>query len=67
MDTRLKGIFDLRCAWVKELGDTGVVKAIKIDTKVNVADILTKCQTKGVIDNLVKCVSDRAVQLASQV
>ena len=33
------GIFDLRLEWVKEMRDAKVVKAVKIDTTENVADI----------------------------
>lgn len=67
MDTRLKGIFDLREEWVVELRDMAVIKAVKISTLVNVADILTKCQPRGVIHKLMRCVSDRAAGIASRV
>ena len=67
MDTRLKGIFDLREEWVVELRDMAVIKAVKISTLVNVADILTKCQPRGVIHKLMRCVSDRAAGIAPRV
>ena len=40
--SKLKGVFDLRLNWVKELQNKDRIKAIKVDTKYNVADILTK-------------------------
>ena len=42
MDSRLKGIYDLRLEWVRELKYKSVVTAIKVDTLDNIADILTK-------------------------
>jgi hypothetical protein len=41
--TKLKGIYNLREAWVGELKNTKQIKAIKVDTKLNLADLLTKC------------------------
>ena len=40
--SKLKGVFDLRQKWVQELQDKKQVKAVKVDTKLNLADILTK-------------------------
>ena len=40
--TKLKGIFDLRSKWIKEMQDTGRFKAVKVDTTKNLADELTK-------------------------
>jgi len=44
-DTRLKGTFDLRAAWVKELQNLNEVMAVKVGTKENIADLLTKCHS----------------------
>ena len=41
-DSKLKGVFDLREAWVQDLIDTSVIKAVKIGTEKNLADMLTK-------------------------
>ena len=41
-DSKLKGVFDLREAWVQELIDTSVIQAVKIGTEKNWADMLTK-------------------------
>ena len=40
--SKLKGVFDLRQKWVQELQDRKQVNAVKVDTKLNLADILTK-------------------------
>ena len=40
--SKLKGVFNLRLNWVKELQDKRRIRAVKVDTKYNVADILTK-------------------------
>ena len=37
-------IYNLRWSWVKELRDGEKVRAVKVDTAKNVADMLTKCQ-----------------------
>lgn len=41
--SKLRGIYNLRWAWVLELRDTSKVRAVKIATDMNIADILTKC------------------------
>ena len=40
--SRLKGVSDLRHKWVQELQDKKLIKTVKVDTKLNLADILTK-------------------------
>ena len=40
--TKLKGVFDLRQKWVKELQDRRIITAVKVNTNVNLADQLTK-------------------------
>ena len=40
--SKLKGVFNLRWNWVTELQDKQRIKAVKVETKYNVADILTK-------------------------
>ena len=46
--TKLKGIFDLRSQWIKELQNKGKFKAVKVDTTKNLADELTKPLTGSV-------------------
>ena len=41
-DSKLKGIFDMRMGWLKELHDKKKFKAVKISTDANLADDLTK-------------------------
>ena len=42
-NTKLKGVFDLRWAWVRELQDCNLVRAVYLNTHYNCADLLTKC------------------------
>ena len=51
-DSRIKGIFDLRWQWVRDLQNSDEVKAVKVDTKNNLADILTKCMTRVTYNSL---------------
>ena len=41
--SKLRGLVDLRWAWVCELRNTNKVSVIKVNTKYNKADVLTKC------------------------
>jgi hypothetical protein len=41
--SKMRGIIDMRWAWVKELRDKKKVKVLKVDTESNKADIFTKC------------------------
>ena len=41
-NTQLKGTFDLRDSWVRELQDMNLVKIIKVSSQENHADLLTK-------------------------
>ena len=62
--TKLKGTFDLRAAWVKELQDQEVIKVQKVNTLVNVADLLTKCHQRGSHNRLIALVENRAKEIA---
>ena len=53
-DSRIKGVFDLRWQWVKDLQDGSEIRAVKVDTKNNLADILTKCMSRPVYDSLLQ-------------
>ena len=39
----MRGIIDMRWAWVKELRNKKKIKVLKVDTESNKADIFTKC------------------------
>jgi hypothetical protein len=62
--SQLKGMFDLRWSWVKELRDSDKVRAVKVGTESNVADILTKCLSAGTVRVLVECVRRRSAEVA---
>ena len=51
-DSKIKGMIDLRWNWVQELQDTRQVKAIKVDTVDNTADIMTKCLNRVTYEHL---------------
>ena len=42
-DTKLRGVIQLRSDWMQELRSNGIVKAVKVPTDLNLADMLTKC------------------------
>jgi hypothetical protein len=65
-DTRLKGTFDLRAWWVKELQDQTKVLAVKVGTRDNVADLLTKCHSEKEFKRIRDIVRSRGQQLASR-
>ena len=56
LDSRLKGYFDLREAWVKELRDAGRVKLEKIEGRQNLSDLLTKLLRPATFNKNVKAV-----------
>ena len=41
--TKLKGVYDLRWEWVKELKNKDRIRAVKVSSDKNYADMLTKC------------------------
>ena len=41
-DSKLKGVFDMRLDWLKQLHDKKKFRAIKVATEKNLADALTK-------------------------
>jgi hypothetical protein len=59
--SKLKGIFNLRHNWVQELKDSDQIKAVKVDTARNLADVLTKClktHTRTTLFNLLDVETD---------
>ena len=63
-DTKLKGTFDLRSAWVKELQDQEILQVEKVDTLLNVADLLTKCHQRASHNRLLAIIDERARDLS---
>ena len=62
--SKLKGVFNLRAAWVQELKDEARVKAVHVDTTKNLADMLTKGLTAEVRGRLEKCLLDISLEVA---
>ena len=65
-NSKLKGIFDLREAWVQELRDQGEVITVKVSTEKNIADLLTKCLVNTDFNRLVQlsqCHNPRKLEL----
>ena len=58
-DTKLKGIFDMRVGWLRELHDKKKFVAVKVATEKNLADDLTKpldSKTRKRLDEEVKII-----------
>jgi len=49
-NTKLRGTYNLRWSWVQELKDMAKIIAVKVSTSDNLADMLTKCQQRPLID-----------------
>lgn len=62
--SKLKGVYDLRWEWVRELQDSGQVEAVKVGTAENVADVFTKCLDAATGRVLIGCVRSRGLQIA---
>ena len=63
-DSRLKGIFDLRWSWVRELQDSKQIRAVKVLTDNNLADILTKCMSRPTYEGLIEQQQQKAMAVA---
>ena len=63
-DSKLLGMIDIRWQWVQELQDINKIKAIKVDTTKNIADLLTKCHGSKLFERLSAMPMERARQLA---
>ena len=53
-DSKLRGTYDLREHWVRELQDETKFNAVHISTDKNIADLFTKCLSVQVRDKLEK-------------
>ena len=62
-DSKIKGVFDLRWQWVRELQDSTEIKAVKVASEHNLADILTKCMSRPVYDSLLQQQQHKAASL----
>ena len=52
--SKLKGVYNMRWNWVTELRNTNEIVTKHIDTKKNLADMLTKCLGAPVREALLK-------------
>ena len=66
MNSRIRGVVDMREDWVSELRDRKQIMAVKVDTAENVADIFTKSLSGTVIDRLGGVVKGIAQGLAAK-
>ena len=46
--SKIRGVFDQRWDWIKELKDQASVTAVKVPTEENLADLFTKCHSRPV-------------------
>ena len=54
--SKLRGVYNLRDNWVQELKDMKVVRAEKVHTDLNVADLFTKCMEWHKMAKLLKLI-----------
>ena len=62
--SKLKGVFDLREQWLKELHDKSRFVAVKVDTEKNISDMLTKPLVAATRSRLEKEISSMADEIA---
>ena len=63
--TKLKGMIQLRDTWVQEMKDSKYIKAVKVSTETNVADLLTKCLGATIRNRLIGVVEQTASLIAT--
>ena len=62
--TQIKGVFDLREEWVRELRNNKKVSAMKVGTVKNIADMMAKCLSATVRERLMFELSAIAREIA---
>ena len=65
-DSKLKGCYDLRWNWIRELQDTTQVKTVKVNTLYNIADLLTKCHSRVTYNRLILIPMEKSQLVASR-
>jgi hypothetical protein len=55
--TKLKGVFNLMDAWIRELKDSSKIRAVKIPSNKNPSNTLTKCQQASELRSDLKLIS----------
>ena len=56
-NTKMRGIYNLRWEWIQELRDMAKIIAVKVSTRDNIADLLTKCQQRPTMDRFLEMMS----------
>ena len=64
--SKLRGVYDQRSDWVKELKDQLSVTAAKVKTDKNLADLYTKCHSVPVRARLQQELEDVAKRIATR-
>ena len=59
VQTKLRGNFDVRGAWVQELRDSNKLKVLYVPTSNNVADLMTKVHSTVRFEQLVQMTKDK--------
>ena len=63
--SKLRGVYDQRSDWIKELKDQSVITAAKADTDKNLADLLTKCHSVATRKKLAQELNRIATKVSS--
>ena len=64
--SKLRGVYDQRSDWIKELKDQESVTAVKVKTEKNLADLFTKCHTLAVRKRLQQELEQLAKDIAAK-
>ena len=63
--SKLRGVYDQRKDWVKELKDQSIITAVKVKTGENLADLHTKCHSISTRNKLQQELMSIATKIAS--
>ena len=64
--SKLRGVYDQRSDWIKELKDQESATAVKVKTEKNLADLFTKCHTLTVRKRLQQELEQLAKDIAAK-
>ena len=65
-NSKIRGSIDMRKAWVEEMTDQSVVSTQYVDSKDNLADILTKCMAGPKFSEVKQKIVDRYMDVESR-
>ena len=63
--SKLRGVYDQRSDWIKELKDQSAVTAVKVATDKNLADLFTKCHSAATRNKLQQELNGMAEKVSS--